>query len=123
MAGAKIFFSRRLCQDPLENFFGCRRQRGGTHDNPTVKKFQQNMQALHVVNSFYRPVVKGNCQGNTETVYKENTDCPLPRRSTKRGKLKLCIQHIAIYIHTNNFDNNKSIIHNVVLQQVLSNAF
>ena len=59
VAGAKIFFSQRLCQDPLENFFGCQWQfseRGGTHDNPTVKEFQQNTQALRVVNSFCRPV-------------------------------------------------------------------
>ena len=28
--------SERLCQDPLELFFGCQRQCGGTHENPTV---------------------------------------------------------------------------------------
>ena len=76
----KIFFSRTLCQDPLENFFGCQRQVGGTNDNPTVQDFQKNTQALHVVNSFCRPVVKGNCRGNTEVVIdKENSGCPLPR--------------------------------------------
>ena len=26
----KIFFSHTLCQDPLENFFGCQWPRGGT---------------------------------------------------------------------------------------------
>ncbi len=36
---------------PLGNFFGCQRQKGGTHDNPTVAKFEKNMQALRVINS------------------------------------------------------------------------
>lgn len=38
--------SRNLCQDPLENFFGCQRQRGGTSDNPNASEFQSNTQAL-----------------------------------------------------------------------------
>ena len=31
------FLSNNICQDPLENFFGCQRQRGGTSDNPNVQ--------------------------------------------------------------------------------------
>ena len=70
------------------NFFGCQWQRGGTHDNPTVKEFQQNTHALRVVNSFCRPVVKGNCRGNMKVIDKENVDSTLdfPRRCTKRQK-------------------------------------
>ena len=30
------FLSNNLCQDPLKQFFGCQRQRGGTSDNPNV---------------------------------------------------------------------------------------
>ena len=37
----KFFFSRTLCQDPLENFFGCQQQVGSTNDNPTVQDFQK----------------------------------------------------------------------------------
>ena len=37
--GVKVFLSERLCQDPLELFFGCQRQCGGTHENPTVQEF------------------------------------------------------------------------------------
>ena len=39
------FLSNKLCQGPLENFFGCQRQRGGTHDNPTARDFYHNTQA------------------------------------------------------------------------------
>ena len=44
--GVKVFLSERLCQGPLEQFFGCQRQRGGTHENPTVQEFYKNTQAL-----------------------------------------------------------------------------
>ena len=38
--GVKVFLSERLCQeDPLELFFGCQSQCGGTHENPTVQDF------------------------------------------------------------------------------------
>ena len=60
---------------------------GGTHDNPTVKEFQQNTQALRVVNSFCRDVIKGNCRGNkaTEPTF-ENEAYPLPKRSSSKSK-------------------------------------
>ena len=44
--GVKVFFSKCLCQDPLEKFFGCQRQCGHTNENPTVQEFYKNTQAL-----------------------------------------------------------------------------
>ena len=38
--------SQHICQDPLENFFGCQRQRGGTSDNPSAQEYYRNAQAL-----------------------------------------------------------------------------
>ena len=37
--GIKVFLSERLSQDPLENFFGCQRQRDTTNENPNVYSF------------------------------------------------------------------------------------
>ena len=37
--GVDSFLSQRLCQDPLERFFGCQRQRGRVHDNPNAADF------------------------------------------------------------------------------------
>lgn len=71
--GVTSFLSQRICQDPLENFFGCQRQRGGAHDNPTAAEFQKNMQALRVINSFARGPSKGNCRGFS-------TDCTLTEK-------------------------------------------
>ena len=57
-----VLLSNNLCQDPLEQFFGCQRQRGGTSDNPSVAEFIKNTQALRVVDSFCRGPVRGNCR-------------------------------------------------------------
>ena len=45
-------------------FFGCQCQGGGMHENPNIQEFLKNIQALYVVNSFCRDIVKGvvNCQ-------------------------------------------------------------
>ena len=80
------FLSQNLCQDPLENFFGCQRQKRGTSDNPNVAEFMENTQTLRVVNSFCRGTVKGNCRGN-QSAEKENmqaSNTPIPRRASQR---------------------------------------
>ena len=58
ISGVKVFLSEHLSQDPLEKFFGCQRQRGGTHDNPSVQEFCKNTQALRVINTFCRGPVR-----------------------------------------------------------------
>ena len=40
--------SERFNQDPLEAFFGQQRARGGRSDNPTVRNFLYNAQAIRV---------------------------------------------------------------------------
>ena len=57
-ANKLAFLSNHLCQDPLENFFGCQRQMGGTNDNPTVQEYYQNTESLCVINSFCRGSVR-----------------------------------------------------------------
>ena len=84
------FLSQRICQDALENFFGCQRQRGGVHDNPNVQEFTKNTQALRVINSFCKGPVRGNCRGNRSTsshsADKENIHEPLPKRRRTQRK-------------------------------------
>ena len=71
-----MFLSERLCQDPLERFFRCQRQRGATHENPTVHDFYKNTQALHVINSFCIGSVKGNCRGQQDGHDLEDENIP-----------------------------------------------
>ena len=73
------FFSMNISQDPLENFFGCQRQQGGTSDNPNVLEYYQNTQALRVVDSFCRAPVRGNCRGSTSAMPYDFCT-PLPKR-------------------------------------------
>ena len=75
----RSFLSQRICQDPLERFFGCQRQRGGVHDNPSSREFMKNTQALRVVNGLVAPK-KGNCHGGELDHNKENVCEPLPKR-------------------------------------------
>lgn len=82
------FLSNRICQDPLKNYFGCQRQRGGTSDNPTVSEYFSNTEALRVVNSFCRNQVKGNCmwvKRNQEV--DENDVMPIPKRQALQRKI------------------------------------
>jgi len=84
--GVKVFLSQKICQDPIEKFFGCQRQRGGTHENPTVAEFCTNTQALRVIDNFCRPSVRGNCRGNKSYIAidsEENMPLPKRRRPTK----------------------------------------
>ena len=83
--GVTVFLSNRICQDPLENFFGQQRQRGRVNENPNVSEFVKNTQALRVVNSSCA-TVRGNCRGarkkkNDAPLEVENT--PLRKRKTK----------------------------------------
>ena len=56
------FLSSRICQDPLENFFGRQRQRGRVNESPSVAKFLQNTRALRIADSTCA-TVHGNCGG------------------------------------------------------------
>ena len=78
--------SNHICQDPLENFFGCQRQRGGTSDNPSVNEYFNNTQALRVVNSFCRGPVRGNCRGGASSKSISDTDCAPLQKRQRRSK-------------------------------------
>ena len=78
--GVKSFLSRRICQDPIEKFFSCQRQRGGTHDNPSVAEFVHNTQKLRVINSFCRGSVLGNCRGDNTPANFDKENRPIAKR-------------------------------------------
>ena len=90
--GVTVFLSNRLCQDPLEKFFGQQRQRGRTNENPNAKDFLKNTQALHVVNSTCG-TIRGNCRGNSTEHKQLEAECtPLSKRKGNIIKnLYVCI--------------------------------
>ena len=83
--GVKFFLSERISQDPLENFFGCQRQRGRTGENPNAFQFCKNTQALRIINSVCGNVSKGNCRGRKQQIDMHDTK-PLPKRRRIRKK-------------------------------------
>lgn len=78
--------SWNLRQDPLENYFGCQRQRGGTSDNPNAQEYAYNTQALRVVNSFCRGPVRGNCRGSKRASTCIDDATPLLKRQSRPRK-------------------------------------
>ena len=108
LRGVKCFLSERISQDPLEKFFGNQRQRGGVNENPTVKKFCQNTQALRVINTVCKDV-RGNCRGSKRAreanSLQENT--PLKKRKTNRKKLVMSMtKNVCILAESIMFINN-----------------
>eukprot|EP00731_Ephydatia_muelleri_P004466 Em0002g642a len=86
MPDVNSFLSQRLCQDPLERFFGLQRQRGGMHENPNVVEFSKNMQALRVVKSVCKTTSRGNCRGGPHESENIEELCePLPKRRRTSG--------------------------------------
>ena len=81
--GVKYFLSEKLCQDPLESFFGHQRIRGGSNDNPTVASFVQGSVAIRCQRSMLLQPLNGNCTAldNPELVV---DDTPLKKRPRKK---------------------------------------
>lgn len=81
--GVQVFLSDRINQDPLEKFFGRLRQRGRTHQNPTVAEALKNVQTLRVVDTVWVDDLTGsNCRGRKrKRKFLEAEDCTeLPKR-------------------------------------------
>ena len=56
----QYLLSERISQDPLENYFGRVRARGGRCENPTAKDCLQSAQSLRVQGSFAMQPIRGN---------------------------------------------------------------
>jgi len=82
--GVTFFLSEKLCQDPLEKFFGLQRQRGNTNDNPTLTEVQKNTQALRVVGDINVKSIAGNCRGSRRNAIFADTDAHLQKRKVCR---------------------------------------
>ncbi len=84
LPGVEYILSEKLCQDPLESFFGKQRAAGGRSDNPTVQQFCKNTVSLRVQGSAALEQLRGNC-GARSTSSSSTDDVsdlsePLPKR-------------------------------------------
>lgn len=89
--GEDLFFlSERITQDPLENYFGKQRARGGRCDNPCLKECLQNAVAIRAQRSMNLDRVQGNCRRKRRLPSPENSKIdatPLPKRK-RASKVK-----------------------------------
>jgi hypothetical protein len=63
----EYLLTRRLNQDPLENFFGLIRQQGGNSDNPIPQQFCRAFRTLFFDN-FLTPLSTGNCAEDLDNI-------------------------------------------------------
>ena len=63
----EYLLTRRLNQDPLENFFGLIRQQGGNSDNPTPQQFCRAFRTLFFDN-YLTPLPSGNCAKDLDNI-------------------------------------------------------
>ncbi len=77
-----FLLSEKISQDPVENYFGKQRARGGRNENPTLKQCVHNAAALRVQKSLALDPVRGNCR-RKRLCYSETNiidETPLPKR-------------------------------------------
>ena len=78
-----FLLSERISQDPLENYFGKQRARGGRNENPNFEQCVMNAAALRVQGSVALDPVRGNCRRKRQLDIDESTiinSKPLPKR-------------------------------------------
>ncbi len=74
--------SERISQDPIENYFGLQRARGGRNENPTLQQCLTNASAIRVQKSQALDPVKGNCRRKKRLFDGKDVidETPLPKR-------------------------------------------
>ena len=81
-----FFLSGKISQDPLENYFGQQRARGGRNENPNLQQCLYNAAAIRVQKSIATDPVRGNCDRKKRLyadTQPEIDSIPLPKRKRK----------------------------------------
>ena len=81
----QYLLSERFTQDPLENYFGHQRARGGRSDNPTVSSCLEAAQSIRVQRSLALQPVRGNC-GRKRRLFSDEVIDETPLRKRSRSK-------------------------------------
>ena len=74
-------FTERLCQDPLENYFGHQRSLGRRRDNPNIRTFGYQDNTIRT-SKFFKPIASGNSRDDFQQPFNICTD-PVPCRKNK----------------------------------------
>ena len=77
----KYVLTERLCQDPLENYFGRQRSMGRHRDNPNLQTFGYQDNAIRT-SKVFRPI-EGNCRKDENETFQISSES-IPARQRKR---------------------------------------
>ena len=83
-----FFLSERICQDPLENYFGQQHSRGGRCDNPSIQESLRSAVAIRAQHSLKLDLVQGNCRRKKHVIDSEADtidNSPLPKRRRNKS--------------------------------------
>ena len=83
-----FLLSERVSQDPLENYFGQQRARGGRNEHPTMQQCIQNAASLRIQKSFALQPVRGNCRRKRLLYDEESHSIDVPLSKRKRFQKK-----------------------------------
>ena len=74
--------TERLCQDPLENYFGRKRSKSQRKDNPNLRTFGYEDNALHN-SKIFRPISSNSQKDEEQNIEVKNAE-PLLSRTKKK---------------------------------------
>ena len=78
--GVSCVLTERFCHDPLENYFGKQRYKGGWNENPSVKQYLDNAVSLRVQSSAALAPLRGNFAKRVVTPKITVDNTPLPKQ-------------------------------------------
>ena len=76
----RFFLSERISQDPLENYFGQLRARGGQNEISTLQQCVHSANAIHVQKSQALDPVRGNSSQKRDCKTPPIDSTPSPKR-------------------------------------------
>ena len=83
-----FLLSERISQDPLENYFGQLRARGGRNENPNIQQCLHNAAAIRIQKSMATDPVRGNCSNYLMIAIHQKSQihlCPNERNQNKHN--------------------------------------
>ena len=81
-----FLLSKKLSQDPLEEYFSKQRAKGGADENPTLEMFNRNFLGLNVAGDELVRVVNGNTRGRQREIVQLDVQ-DIRRLPTKKDSL------------------------------------
>lgn len=82
--------TERLCQGPLENYFGRKRSKSRRKDNPNLRTFGYEDNALHN-SKIFRPISSNSRKDEKQNIEVKNAEPLLSRTKKKKTRIVISI--------------------------------